>query len=362
MNQIPMLELVIESNTAQSDYKALNNHYGHLLWVYTRNYGENNPDLAPVYNRVAQWHLDAYEKTPHPESVGHLIVAANLFSKSVEVLETTYGPYHPDLIAPLYGIVHANFKLVEPYGFIPNIDSFISGKISPLIPSEFDRRREDDFDRYSYNALNYNQEHLSRIVEDQKNGSSLVQNSYKSGRNALERIVDIFNHNPELPVISHANAMTHLGDWYLRFYKRTAALANYQKAYQLLLTNGYDGDNVKGLFGHPQSLDKLATPLALHEEPLPPLLPVANDTGDAIEDTPLPLVDVNPDEKFVVVEFNVTQYGAVRDLEIIESNPPDNVRFRRMARERIASTPFRPRLEDGKPIETENVKMVYRFN
>jgi len=32
-----------------------------------------------------------------------------------------------------------------------------------------------------------------------------------------------------------------------------------------------------------------------------------------------------------------------------------------MARYIISATPFRPRLENGKPTATENVKMLYRF-
>ena len=67
------------------------------------------------------------------------------------------------------------------------------------------------------------------------------------------------------------------------------------------------------------------------------------------------------EDKYVLVEFDVTRYGAVRDLKILESNPTSNVRFRRMARNTINSTPFRPRLDNGQPITTENVKMIYRF-
>jgi len=366
MNQIPILDMVIQANNGLSDYKALNDNYGYLLWVYNRNYGDNNINLAPIYNRVAGWHLDAYEVTPSPDSVGHLVIAANLYSKAIEIIESYKGPDDPDLITPLYGIVNANFKLVEPYGFIPNIDSFISGKITPLLPSNFDSENQATrFERNSYTALDYNQEHLSRILGDQKSGSSLVQNSYKSGRNALERIVDIHTKNPDLPTLSHAYALTHLGDWYLRFYKRTSALTNYERAYQLLKMNGYDfGNNTRGLFGRPQSLDKMKVP-DVSSENEPYAFSSLDDTGD--EDPLAELEqhtsdDKEADSQFVVVEFNVTQYGAVRDLVIIEANPSDSVRFRRMARNRISTTPFRPRLEDGKPIETENVKMLYRFN
>ena len=67
------------------------------------------------------------------------------------------------------------------------------------------------------------------------------------------------------------------------------------------------------------------------------------------------------DAAYVVVQFDVTSSGIVRNLEFIMTNPEDDSRLRRMARERINITPFRPRLENGQPIATEDVKMVYTF-
>jgi len=365
LSQVPILELVIQANTELGDYKNLANNYGYLLWVYNRNYEYDDPELIPLLQRLANWHLEAYEQTTPPDSAGHIIMASNLFSRTIEIIEANQGPYSPQLISPLYGIVTANFKLIEPFGFIPNIDSFMGGKINPLLPSDFNRNNPaSNFARNSHAALNYDHEHLNRLLSDQKNSASLIQNSYRSGRNALERIVDIHNKNPDLPRVSHALAHTHLADWYLRFYKRSNAIANYEVAYQLMAAEGYATEGERGFFGYPRSLDRFRNPQILKQQDTQPenfSKAVSIKYSSGIEDGQGGEAEPTSGKSFVLAQFNVSEFGVVRNLDIIESDPADNVRFRRMARYIISATPFRPRLENGKPTATENVKMLYRF-
>jgi tetratricopeptide (TPR) repeat protein len=360
INQLPIVELIIEVNTAIKDYKNLSDNFGYLLWVYSRNFENNDLELVPAYMRAADWHIKAYEMAEHPESLRHLIMSANFYSKAVDIVEKAKGSDDPELIDPLYGIVNANFKLVEPYGFVADIDTFISGKLNPLIPSNFNSEFDtNDFSRNPYTALDYNREHLSRLIQDQKYSFSLIQNAYKSGRNALIRIIEIHKKNPELPELSHAYAHTHTADWYLRFYKRSLAMEHYQQAYQILSQTDFYEDTKKELFSRPRSLGNFQPPIEFEIERIRVLS--AEEVTDE-QDARIPDENASNDQdKYVLVEFDVTRYGAVRDLRILESNPKNNVRFRRMARNTINSTPFRPRLDNGQPINTENVKMIYRF-
>lgn len=365
INQLPILERVIQANTALGDYKSLADNYSYLLWIYGRNYDNGDPALVPVLQKIANWHLDAYEVTEPPDSVGHLVYATNLFTKALEIIELTEGPHSPELINPLYGIVNANFKMVEPFGFIQNIDFIVGSRASPLLPSDFNRLNvpldSEVYSRNDFSALGYNQEHLSRILQDQKNAASLIQNSYRSGRNALERIVDIHVKNPDLPRLSHAYALTHLGDWYLRFYKRSVAQSSYEQAYQVLLQGGHDVVSDQGFFSYPRSLDTFKTPQILPDKYVQDATFSRDLSSQADSDEPQATDEESEQPRFVRVQFNVTEHGVVRNLDIIESNPADNIKFRRMARDRIMSTPFRPRLENGKPTMTESVKMLYRF-
>ncbi len=360
INQLPIVELIIEANTELMDYKGLSDNFSYLLWVYSRNFDNNEMEIVPAYMRAADWHVSTYSKSSHPESVRHLIMAANFYSKAVDIVEKAKGFENTELIDPLYGIVNANFKLVEPLGFVADIDAFISGKLHPLIPSNFDSTYDtNDFSRNPYTALDYNREHLSRLIQDQKYSFSLVQNAYKSGRNALIRIIEIHAANPELPELSHAYAHTHMADWYLRFYKRSFAIQHYQQAYQILSQTDFYEDTKRELFGRPRSLGNFEPPVEFEADRIRVLS--AQEVTDE-QDAVLPEKgEINNEDKYVLVEFNVTRFGAVRDLRILESEPSNSVRFRRMARNTINSTPFRPRLDNGQPITTENVKMIYRF-
>lgn len=361
LGQLPVLELIIQANSNLENFEELNKNYSYLLWVNNRNYAQNDLRRVPVYLRAANWHLDAHDVTIHPESTHHLVIATNYYSKAADTIEATKGTYDLELINSLYGIVNANFKLIEPYGFIPNIDSFISGKLNPLLPSNFDPEfNKVDSPRNAYRALEYSPDHISRILYDEKYTFSLIQNSYKSGRNALLKIIEIHEKNSDLPAISYAYALTHMGDWYLRFYKRTSAMAYYAQAYQILLTSEYSDDAINKVFGHPRSLGIAEIQPEFEFERIKAISSV--DMTDASGQHEVALdYETLKDSKFVLAQFKVTKYGAVRNLEILAANPEDNFRFRRMARNTITSTPFRPQVKDGQTIQTDNVRILYRF-
>lgn len=361
INQLPILDLIIKSNTELNNFEQLIKNYSYMLWVNDRNYEMNDMRRVPAYTRAANWHMEAYDVIDPPASLQHLILATNFYSKAADIIEESKGPVDPDLINPLYGIFNANFKFVEPYGFVANIDSFISGKLNPLFPSNFETDFErEQYRRNTYRALDYKPSHLSRIVQDKAYTFSMIQNSYRSGRNALIKIIDIHDKNPELPKLSHAYALAHMGDWYLRFYKRSFALSYYEQAYQILLGVEYGDQAIENLFGPPRSLGVFEEEPEFEFERYRVISSVDLSDESAEAEYEFDSEELK-NSKYVYVQFNISKYGAVRNLEILNANPEDSVRFRRMARNTINSTPFRPKLENGQPIVTRNVKMLYRF-
>ncbi len=369
LEQIPILERVIEANTALNDYNQLNNNYSYMLWVYKRNFPENDLRMLPVLDRIAEWHLDAFNKTLMPESLGHLVVAANLYNESLEIIKLVKGDDHPDMIRLLYGIVNANFKLIEPYGYIEGIDMIIGASGMLLLPSNFTQNGSNDEFRSTFLQQNYGGDYLARVLDVEKDSLSLIQNSYRSGRAALEKIVDIHVKHPDLTRRSYAYALTQTGDWFQRFSKRDASTHYYQEAYTLLTGAGAESTELDELFGKPISLDALNVPRMMAASLSTPSLDTdpsrAIEGIDMSEKTDIDLQELVTaeleDTAYVVVQFDVTSSGIVRNLEFIMTNPEDDSRLRRMARERINITPFRPRLENGQPIATEDVKMVYTF-
>ena len=137
-------------------------------------------------------------------------------------------------------------------------------------------------------------------------------------------------------------------------------MAYYEQAHQMLMNSEYGDQVINGLFGRPRSLGTFEEQPEFEFERYKIVSTV--DMSEGEEQHEVVLEDANlKDSKFVLAQFRVTKYGAVRNLEILASNPVDNVRFRRMARNTINSTPFRPRMENGQPILTDDVRMLYRF-
>ena len=358
LNQISTLERMIEVKAKKEDWKGAAKNYDYLLWLYNRNFEVNDPALIPIFYRAANWNLDSFEMLPYPNSISFLMKAAFLFNKIINILHITKGMNDPQLIPALYGIANTNVKIVEPYGKIKLSDiNLFAGEYNYLLPRHFGGhiQRQNGTANNQTRILNYSQERLSNVMRKQEDATGIIINSYRSGKNALHRIVDIYENNPSLPKESHAYALTHLGDWYLRFRKRTTALEYYLKAHELLKHDAVNSRYVDHLFSKPQSLDVIGDSMK-HDVPLLKSDDAWNEPEDPDKEQSL------KEYNFAELKFDVSEYGSVENLEIIESSLPDSVSFKRMVKEKIRFTPFRPRFENGKPVSTTNVKMLYRFN
>jgi len=83
----------------------------------------------------------------------------------------------------------------------------------------------------------------------------------------------------------------------------------------------------------------------------------------------LPIVKVAPNyprraaqkgiEGYVVVEFTVTSLGTVIDPRVIEADPP-NI-FNREAMAAVKKFKYKPKVENGKPMEVKGVRNIIRF-
>jgi hypothetical protein len=311
LDQISILENMIESNTKLKDWENLNKNYHNLFWLSKRHYGDNSPDLLETIDKVGRWHLKAYELIPDDQGFSHLLDAEYLYDKAVKIIEQTDGQHDLRLINALYGIALTNYQIAAR---VNNAEKF------------------DDIN----SAFRHSERR--RSLQQQRAREDLIIRSFVKGKNAMNRIIEVHNSNPILPIDTQAVALTHLGDWYLLFNKRNSAAATYQQAYDLLNNEGFDQRSIDSLFGRPRTLPAISLP-----------------TYKEIE-----VLDENP--SYVLASFDVSASGRAQNIEIIESNPSDNISFQRRAKRSIATTKFRPRYEDGKAVTTTGVSLRYIFN
>jgi len=309
-NQLPILELIIETNTALSAWEALDQNYHYLYWVNLRNYGANDPRFLPVLDRVGRWHLNAYDLQSKGSGIEHLLDADALYSHAVRLIEAHFRMESPRLIDALYGVALANYQLAAHAGDTNNIQN-----TGPSYGSG-DRR--------------------SRLIKQEEARQELIYSSYRKGKKAIQRIVDIYTNNPWMPAAAHANALMHLGDWYLLFNKSSTAMKHYEQAQALVNRNSIDNVDVNNLLAHPRSLPAMQFPLPYKQEK-------------------------DENESYVIASFDVTKTGKAKNIRIIESNPADSTSLHRRAKKTIKSSRFRPRFENGEPVATSDVNVRYVF-
>jgi tetratricopeptide (TPR) repeat protein len=316
LDQLPVIDLLIKSNTAMGDWQAVAQNYHYLYWVYRRSYGDNDMRLLDVIYRIGQWHLDAYQAAIDETPFQHLLTAYSLFNQAIRIVETSMGKTSPELVTPLYANVLALYE------------------ISHYVTSFYDIEQSGFRSRTYSSTWGYDSTSETAYSMDM-----MIGDSYRQGKQALTRVIDIYAENPQLPSDGHALAYIYLGDWYLLYNKRTTAMKTYQEAFELMTAMSNEPKDV-------DLLDKfLAEPRTIPAIRLP--------TGDS-ENT-------SEAKNYVVASFDVLDSGRPVNIEITEAQPPDDIPMRHQAKKSIRASRFRPRFENGQPVATTDVSIRYVF-
>lgn len=147
------------------------------------------------------------------------------------------------------------------------------------------------------------------------------------GEKALERALAILDARPDTTPTQLAEVLLQLGDWFQVKHQPEKALVHYRRA-----------AGVVASMNTPEAAVALSFPVRLYY-PLPPLA-MRNRT----------LAPEQIDEKFVQIEFTVTNTGDVQDAKVVEQNGTS--RQASEALEAIRASRFRPKFVDGEPVET----------
>lgn len=302
LNQVPMIERMIESQIALDQWDEANDNQKHLYWLHARNYGEKDPRMLPVIEDMSRWHLQAYVEERGGTLFEHLISATNLYQMAVDIISNNFGDSDLRLVNALRGLKATNYYLAT-YKGEPQQAVVVNASFGA---SDMNSQRSK-LDHYR-------------------------MNSFSSGKNAITRIVDVYQKNPKSPPAEAAKAKVELGDWYMMFNKWHSARKTYGEAYQALWDNGATNREIEDIFGRP-------TPL--------PALPMLEEDREVLS------------QSHVTVSYDVTAFGKARNIEILKSVPDNSSSIRSRVRNVLKRAKFRPRFENGEPVETRGI--VQRF-
>ena len=331
--QLLILEQLIKSNIAGANWEEVDRNYQQLLWINKRNYDAGDPRLLPVVDTVGRWKLKAYkEDLLDSSAISTIGESEKLFRDTIIILERQYGENDPRLINPLYGRALTNYQYAIEVANTPQ-DEF-HGAGSPTRTQVMCRTvpTANGGARRICNTI--------RVPDPSYYASQSSSKDFALGQRivavgkALRHIVQIHETNPDLPRDSHAKALVHLGDWNLLRGKKTTAHKNYKSAYQLLADTGEHQEVIEELFGKPQNLPALRLPL-----------PEIDDKLEQEKTTS------------VLASFDVSSTGRAKNVQILESEPPDATSARRKAKKTIRGRIYRPRFENGEPVNTVGNKI-----
>jgi len=353
LDQLPCLNRLIEENITLGRWKRLNNNYLYLYWLYKRHYGDDDPHLLAVINRVTRAQTRIFNAQPELFNSTSLRQREAMFNKAVAIIESHYGKEDPRLLAALY-----RAALNEYYAALQ------TGKLRAYIAYKNYIRgasSNDLFTHVSVPVVHYDMSGHPRVsyevmaVPNPSSRANLTRQTAQTfkqidvteqkGRKSLQRIQHILDQQPHASPYARAVAIIHEGDWQLLFANGHGR-REYDRAWRLLQQADNGPAYLEQLFGRPH--------------PLPASDPL--DAATALGHRASGGGTTQSAAATISVHMDVTAGGQAINIRIGDLPGGVTNNTVRHLKWYLAGVRFRPRLEDGKPVMAHDVNLKYAVN
>lgn len=314
LDQVPLVHELIDSHLAQGEWEKADQYQNYLFYINSKLYGTDDPRMLPVLYDLARWNLRVFNHH-YGDAVGmRLMDAYTLFKTATAIVGMHFGKdderyiaYLKDMAGSAY-LVSRNQSLIQDSGRpdYRSAQAMFADRMSQIDP---------------INAL-----------------------GYREGEDALKRVVEHFA-DREGAEFQYATALVDLGDWYLVFERRRAAEEQYRQAYDLLASLDGGEEKIAETFGQVVPLPSFAGPvgeLALQPD----------------------YQSMNPDalrSGYADVSVSVNAFGQVSEVTVLTEETPENERIYTLLRRKVRATVFRPPVQDGAMIRSEDSRFRYRY-
>ena len=277
-------------------------HVAYLVQLGDRVYGKRDPRQVPILCFAAGWYGD----------LGDFISARAIYRTAIELVENKLGPNDMATVEPLRGL--ASTYTQELYFSTLGL-------------------RTQTLDRTPTSADG--NANLQRELNPRFLGTE--------GEKALERAVKVLDAQPPSAYDTLLETLLQTGDWFQIKHMPEKAMPYYRRAASLSSTI----DAAEAAL-HPPPGGR-GTGVVVEEGPLAfPVRIYYPTPSQATRNTTLPADQV--DERFVAVQFTVTDSGDVEDAKITEANGTQRESADALAAIRAAR--FRPQFVNGEPVKT----------
>jgi len=307
--QLPYLDHVIDENATLGQWDRLAGHYDYLYTIHKRNYGDQDPRLLAVIERVVLEKLAIARLEPaSPEAIS-LQQDLRLLDEAIEIIELHYHDDVDRMTDALYLVARTNYAIAEQTGRL----------------SEYARYR-----RASRTGTEFIDHEFSPLF-------GMIAETERDGRSALKRIEELFEENAPSRLLPRARVIARQGDWQ-QLYQNGSGRRQYKRAYNLLEQSDEGQKYIARLFGKP-------------------LLLPAMDSRRAAEDAGKMPEMQDAEGNILELAFDVAASGTPQNTEI-RAVPGHLENEAQQWRRLIETWRFRPRMEQGEPVSTRLVQRL----
>jgi tetratricopeptide (TPR) repeat protein len=299
--QLPLLDKYTDSLTSLQRLEDAHKAQAYGLRIVERKYGRNSPEVVPRLETIARWYT----------RVGAYDAARLTLRRAITIVERSLGENSVELIGPLTALAE-NYR-------------------RPLLNPGVGSFETDSSPTSAFNT----------IPGAAADGSTwrLPSALAAEGERALERALAIAESQPQPAPARVADVRTQLGDWYQTRLQHDKAMPHYLAAWSA-------ARQVKS--GEATLADTLfSRPVLLHY--------VRASEWDRFERRPPE--EVSPHT--VEIELTVTAEGRVRDPEVVAND--GSPQMAEATLDAVETARYRPRLIDGKPLDTADVRFAQTY-
>lgn len=294
LSQAELLQQLADSHTEIGGFEEARRHIDYLRGVVDRAYDTRSPKIVPTMNNIADWYSE----------IGDPLTARLIYRQSIDIIQRTYGKDSPQLTEPLRGFARTYVReLSMPRFQEPKETTNFSINSAPFVPEPLEPR------------------------------IPLPRNLSNEGEKALQRAVKL-SEQDAVPAELLRAALLELGDWYQIKEDTKRAMNTYGRV--------VDIEAPTPPLANKEDTDQFGFPVRLYYPTPPGALRHLHRSPDDVR------------ERYVVVEFTVTEAGDVANAKVVEEDA--NNRQVSETLSAISAARYRPRLVDGKPVATTGVR------
>jgi len=298
---------IADLEVRNDDWNATESVLDNIYWINANTYGERTPGMVAGLTELIRWYVATYTQRSPVNAYLNLLRAEELAQQMEGIIEHQFGLNHPNTTNVLRQVSRLHFfmlNLLAQYGELINLELMSDSTSMP--------------DSIRHNRL--------PVTED-----LLIK-----GASNYSKIIDSIDKQDGTTLLERVEAITRLGDWNLILGQRQTAGKMYQRAYELIANSENPEPTLAEFFDTPR------------------LIRFSELENSVTSDAP-----VDDESKTVQVSMTIQSSGRPYAIKVLD--PPGE-----MSKDLISQTeknvrrlPFRPRLDNGIPVQTEGFIFNY---